>query len=450
MKLDAIESNWSQVWQFKVKLTDLSIAQADISFEPANIMPIGRKVFINATIHNIGEVDAENIYIEFYDLARNLVIGNCSLTRIEKGKSAVASITYTSYEVRDWFTIRVIVDPHNLLAEIARNNNIADALLKIIKYPDAYIVNISVEVEGKVQIFDNDTVKITARISNIGGEIPKEMPFYVEFWLGKFENGVFNGSLLEIKEVSGLASDKEIDVSVMWVAKVGNYTVMIALNTTKVLLENLDGNIGYKNFTVFSTPVIPPAPTPFPWYLVLIAIVITGIAITIALLAMKGIVVIKPAKPRKAEKGYNYLVKDTDTRRAYEIFSNFAKELQLLCLTSIMPRKVISLYPKLEKCEFYWLSDITTREERTLHPERLEFEITKTIIEFVRATKGVVMIDGLEYLIQNNGLERTLEFLHSTKDIISTNNGTLIVPINSAVFKEEDLASIEKVFDRVI
>ncbi|MEW6069363.1 MAG: DUF835 domain-containing protein, partial [Candidatus Thermoplasmatota archaeon] len=546
-------SDWSPVWSFTIKLIDLSISAQDISFEPSNVAPVGAPVTITAIVHNIGEADAENVYVEFYDVARGRVIGNTTIQKLGKGKNTSASITYPFYEARDWFTIRVTIDPYNALPEIAEDNNHAETYLKIVKHPDAWIVNITVGVEGKEYIFDNDTVKITAKIINRGGEISILTPFYVEFWLGKFENNTFTGTLLEELQVLGLGENIEKELSITRKATAGDWTVMILLNTTKIPSEKPEGNLEYKNFTVFYTTAVvlepldtllsgragealsyririnnvgylddiyelgvedlpkaweysflengseiknvslrkgeekefvlkitvtgepkdykfrvvatsklnPKAvyrtdkelvarivapPAPFPWYLVAIVAIVA-----IALAAVKGlVVVVKPPKPRKAEKGYNYLVEDATTKRAYEIFSNFAKELQLLCLTSVAPRKIITAYPQLEKCDLYWLTDITTTEERTLHPERLEFEITKTIIEFVRATKGAIMIDGIEYLIQTNGLERTLEFFSSAKDIVATSRGTLIVPINPAVFKKEELARIEKIFDRVI
>ncbi len=393
-------------------------------------------VTITAEIINLGGDIKIPFWVEFWfgDFENNTFngtfIGKTQVEKILTGKTGSAFITWNA-EVGD-YKIWVFLNTTNLPNEKV-DNNWFNRTFRV--YPPT-----AVTIHSSVSLLTTDpsgTLSYTITITNIG-QINDTYNLTVEGlssdWSYSF---IYNGN--EIKSVT-LEQGETIEVLLRIKSsdKPGTYSFKVVASSLK------------DPRAVYDTSLTAKIKEPFQWYLLIIAIIAIAVVLATALLAKKGVIAVKRAKPRKVEKGFNYLVKDTNTERAYEIFSNFAKDLSLLCLTSTMPRKILSLYPELKNVQTYWLSDITTTEEKTIHPERLEFEITKTIIDFVKKTKGAVMIDGVEYLVQNNGLERTLEFLHSIKDIISTNHGTLVVPINPSVFKEEELGKIEKVFDRVV
>jgi uncharacterized repeat protein (TIGR01451 family) len=187
---------------------------------------------------------------------------------------------------------------------------------------------------------------------------------------------------------------------------------------------------------------------PFPWYLLIIAVIAAVIIAVIGLLVKKVVIAVKTKPAVKIEQGYNYLIKGTDVRKAYSVFIQLMKKAPGLCITSTHPRKRRDEY-KLE-CPVYWLTDVTKTDEKTLHPERLDFELFKTVSEFAKERHGIVMLDGLEYLVHVNGFGRTMDSIDSIMDAISTHNGTLVVPVNPSVFKEGELAMVEKKFDRII
>jgi len=162
----------------------------------------------------------------------------------------------------------------------------------------------------------------------------------------------------------------------------------------------------------------------------------------------KGVLVVKAKPAVKIEPGYNYLIKGTDVGKPYSVFIQLTKKTPGLCITSTHPRKRRDEY-KLS-CPVYWLTDVTKTDEKTLHPERLDFELFKTVSEFAKEKHGVIMLDGLEYLVHVNGFERTMDFIDSIRDAISTHKGTLVVPANPSVFKEEELGMLEKRFDRIL
>jgi hypothetical protein len=540
---------------FEVKLPDLSIAPSDISFYPADIVTMGVDVTINVTVHNTGDSDAINVLVEFWKYG-TIFMGNDTIYLIPKGGTGNASVVYSQPNTENWFFVYVIIDPHNKVLEVNEDNNMEPRALKFVFPPDVLPLNITFSVpnvEGEPEyLFENDMLKITCNITNQGGEIPKETPFLVEFWLGSFENNTFNGTCIGNSTIDGIKTEEIKYPSIVWSAKVGDYTLMVFLNTTKNILgENVENNKIFRNFTVYPPTAVTLSPfpsllttgplgilsytititnigqvndtynltvedlpsdwfysfiynsneiknvtlkpgesieillkvksgdksgtyhfrvvassqkdpravydieltakikEPFPWYLLIIAVIAAAVITAVGVLVKTGVLVVK-GKPEKVkvEQGYNYLIKGTDVRKAYAVFMQLMKKTPGLCITSTHPRKRRDEY-KL-KCQIYWLTDVTKTDEKTLHPERLDFELFKTVNDFVTGKHGVIMLDGLEYLVHVNGFERTMDFIDSIRDAISTHKGTLVVPANPSVFKEEELGMLEKRFDRIL
>jgi len=153
--------------------------------------------------------------------------------------------------------------------------------------------------------------------------------------------------------------------------------------------------------------------------------------------------------PKQLEKGFNYLVMDHDPKTAYAIFSSLISEEQPgLCISTSFPAKLRREHG-LEHAEVLWLSDTST-DQTTLDPKRLEFEITRTISKFVKEHEGaVMMLDGMEYLVIENGFEKVLKFLKKTSDMASMNQATIVVPISPNAFSEDEMTVLKKEFDTV-
>ena len=242
--------------------------------------------------------------------------------------------------------------------------------------------------------------------------------------------------------------------------EIKNVTLEIGETIEVMLRVKSSGKPGTYHFRVVASSQIDPRAVydieltakikePFPWYLLVIAVIAAVVITVVGVLVKKGVLVVK-GKPEKVkvEPGYNYLIKGTDVRKAYAVFMQLMKKTPGLCITSTHPRKRRDEY-KLE-CPVYWLTDVTKTDEKTLHPERLDFELFKTVNDFVTEKHGIIMLDGLEYLIHVNGFERAMDFIDSIRDAVSTHNGTLVVSTNPSVFKEEELGMLEKRFDRIL
>ncbi len=149
------------------------------------------------------------------------------------------------------------------------------------------------------------------------------------------------------------------------------------------------------------------------------------------------------------DEGLNYLVIDKDPGTSYLWFvGHMRRERPALCMTTSFPEKVKKEH-KLEGVELYWLSD-TNPGPRTLDPKRLDFEIIREISAFVKEKKGgAVLLDGLEYLIVENGFDKTFKFIKKVNDLCSVNNATFIVPIAPGALGFDEIAMLRKEFDRI-
>jgi len=64
--------------------------------------------------------------------------------------------------------------------------------------------------------------------------------------------------------------------------------------------------------------------------------------------------------------------------------------------------------------------------------------------------KTIVIIDGLEYLISLNTYDRMLQFMNQLRDIVMTNDSSLIVPVDPRTLSERELALLERNLEVVV
>ena len=156
-----------------------------------------------------------------------------------------------------------------------------------------------------------------------------------------------------------------------------------------------------------------------------------------------------PTSPDQLESGFNYLIEEPQPKRSFEFFkAQVGERAKGLCISTSYPKKIIEEYG-LQGTTVYWLSELEF-DNQSLHPRRLDFEVTRAIQNFVKSNpSSVLIIDGVEFLILINGFERVMTFIKKMNDIMSATASTLITSINPSAFSEEKLSIIEREFDRV-
>jgi hypothetical protein len=74
-----------------------------------------------------------------------------------------------------------------------------------------------------------------------------------------------------------------------------------------------------------------------------------------------------------------------------------------------------------------------------------------SIMDFLRSTpKGIITIEGVEYLISNNGFDPILRLLHALNDKITVSEAMLLVTLDEQTLAPREMRILEKDFDQVL
>jgi subtilase family serine protease len=208
---------------------DLTISPTDISF--SNSTPtVGDTVTIYAAIHNIGEVNAENVSVEFFDadtrIGEPTIIP--SITADEVGNAyAIWKATPVG-----WHQIKVIVDGNNTITELVENNN--EARKQVYVYPqtagDPCIYSENIVFSNTCPI-ENENVTIYATIHNIGDAEAQNVS--VALYVDDIQLG-------PAKTISSIEVGGESTVTSYWIAsQIGSHVAKVKIDT---LIEKDKGN----------------------------------------------------------------------------------------------------------------------------------------------------------------------------------------------------------------
>jgi hypothetical protein len=139
--------------------------------------------------------------------------------------------------------------------------------------------------------------------------------------------------------------------------------------------------------------------------------------------------------------GTNYLFDEDTPKSSVELFNILTSlDISGLFITRTPISKAIEQW-NLENSKVVWLCSRTG--ENFIRPA-LE-KISHTIFEFVQRNQpSVVLLDGIEYIVNNNDFLRTLSLLDNLKEIIALNKSVLIIPLSSTIFSNKEMALIGK------
>jgi len=142
------------------------------------------------------------------------------------------------------------------------------------------------------------------------------------------------------------------------------------------------------------------------------------------------------------EIGHSYLFLVDRPDKAFGTFANYVKAgYHGLCISRYFPMKIRKKY-SLEKTPMLWLSH-TDSEESHLDPSNLGV-LTNILRDFFEKTeKGIVMLEGLEYLIIQNGFDTVLRFIQYLNEHVVTNKVILIVPFNEEALEKKEMALLK-------
>ena len=95
-----------------------------------------------------------------------------------------------------------------------------------------------------------------------------------------------------------------------------------------------------------------------------------------------------------------------------------------------------------------WLSNVG--RENTIRPKDLE-KLSISLEQFLsQAGGGIVLLDGLEYLITNNNFITVLRLIQSLRDQVAINQSILLMAVNKSTLESHQLNLLEREVDYTI
>jgi hypothetical protein len=151
---------------------------------------------------------------------------------------------------------------------------------------------------------------------------------------------------------------------------------------------------------------------------------------------------------RELERSSSYLVEGDRSETAYDLFtSTLKKGMKGYCITRNYPDKIRSRFD-LEDVPIVWLSDVG--KDNAIRPKDLE-KLSLAIDQFLsQADGGIVLLDGLEYLITNNNFNTVLRLIQSLRDQVAIKKSILLMAVDGSTLESHQLNLLEKEVDHTI
>ncbi|MGQ9587205.1 MAG: DUF835 domain-containing protein [Thermoplasmata archaeon] len=144
----------------------------------------------------------------------------------------------------------------------------------------------------------------------------------------------------------------------------------------------------------------------------------------------------------RIEEGICYVVRERKPFLAYKLFEgNLSEGVPGLCVTRQFPEKVKGVFD-LKDSRILWLSHTPGKDHHNPTSIGTLATIISSFIE--RYKKCIVLIDGLEYLVINNGFQQVLRFVEHINEQVMQSRSTVIIPISPNAFSEKELALLER------
>ena len=144
----------------------------------------------------------------------------------------------------------------------------------------------------------------------------------------------------------------------------------------------------------------------------------------------------------RLEEGLCYVVKERKPLLAYKLFeTSLAQGAPGLCVTRQFPEKVREVF-ELKDTRILWLSHTPGKDHHNPTSIGTLATVISSFIE--RYKKCFVLIDGLEYLVINNGFQQVLRFAEHINEQVMQSKSTVLIPISPSAFSEQELALLER------
>lgn len=137
-----------------------------------------------------------------------------------------------------------------------------------------------------------------------------------------------------------------------------------------------------------------------------------------------------------------YLIKEKKSEFAYSLFMEQLNDgYHGLLISRLHPETLRERYGLL-KTPIIWLA--FKAGVNNVEPNNLSI-LQHTIADFIKKTeRAVIMIDGLEYLISNNPVEKVLKLIYALRDEVADIDVKVLIPVDPETLDKKDLALFER------
>jgi hypothetical protein len=139
--------------------------------------------------------------------------------------------------------------------------------------------------------------------------------------------------------------------------------------------------------------------------------------------------------------GYTYLLGHED--RGFGVFVDLVTHGHKgLCITRMPPERASEGFG-LRRTPVLWLSRVTSHAS-ALRPTPLE-DVVLAINHFLESNPGgVVLLDGVEYLITHNNFPSVLKLLQDVNELVALTESILLLPLDSKALNPKELALLTR------
>lgn len=144
----------------------------------------------------------------------------------------------------------------------------------------------------------------------------------------------------------------------------------------------------------------------------------------------------------KITPGEVYLVEESKPSLFFDIFSEaMIQDVKGLLITREFPERLRASY-NLEKASIVWLTHVVGRD--CIEPTQTNL-ILNRIVSFTKDNSPcLIMLDGIEYLINQNSFDVVIGFLNHVRDLIIIKNSVLVVAVDPNTLESKELALVER------
>ncbi len=165
-----------------------------------------------------------------------------------------------------------------------------------------------------------------------------------------------------------------------------------------------------------------------------------------------GISLLETAEAKKLasriELGSTYLLEDKNLNRTIPVFNEAVRSgMKGICIVRTHPSHIQDKF--LGEPEFIWLTKTDTSIEsatpglKYVSPAELG-TLSTTIKNFLKDSKnGVIILEGVEYLVRHNDFNIVFKYLQSLKDQVLLSKAVLLLPLNSSAFDPKDIKALQ-------